>query len=141
MYCTKCGNKLNENMEFCPNCGSAVNKNPYWMPPESSTGNNKRNGMMAASFFLAITNAPILFIIRMLNLKSETRFGWRAYTVNYIPGNIKTIMFIIMGLFAFGSILLAVESKSSNKTKNILIWVINVISIIIGILIIITESK
>lgn len=140
MYCIKCGNKIDDNMRFCPNCGTAISKDNYSINPKSST-DNKAHGTLALSFYLALANAPILFIIRMLSNKSKTKFGsWSgAYTAYYVPDSIKAVMFVIMALIVIASMLLKKESKVLDKKANIKIILTNIISIIIGLFIIFIE--
>ena len=141
MYCIKCGNKIDDDMRFCPNCGIAISENHYSINPKSSTDNNKAHGTLTISFYLALANAPILFVIRMLSNKSETRFGsWSGpYTAYYVPDSIKAVMFVIMALIVIASMLLKKESKVLEKRANLKIVLTNIISIIIGLFIIFME--
>lgn len=34
MFCRRCGEKLEDNVQFCPKCGSPVNQNPVGNRPE-----------------------------------------------------------------------------------------------------------
>ncbi len=104
MFCTNCGKEIDANARFCSYCSTPINENNYSVPAHSPTKNKKMHGTTMVSLFLAIANAPILFIIRMMNLESRVETGWREYIVYYVPDNIKAIMYVIMALITMASL-------------------------------------
>ena len=130
MFCTNCGKEIDANARFCPYCSTPINENHYFTPTQSSIQNKKMHGTTMVSLFLAIANAPILFIIRMMNLESKAEYTWAGeHAVYYVPDNIKAIMYVIMALITIASLFLL--AKESKKSTIIGIVILNIISIII----------
>ena len=119
MYCTKCGNKLNNNDNFCNNCGEKrvelenvnVNNNVV-------NKNNSSNGMKIASIILGSISiggsllfvfAPFCFILSIIGLilgicalkKGKNVSGILLSSIGFVLSIIMSVIIVMFFIFAF----------------------------------------
>ena len=119
MYCTNCGNKLNNNDNFCNNCGEKrieleninVNSNVV-------NKNNSSNGMKTASIILGSISivgslmfifAPFCFILSIIGLilgicalkKGKNVPGILLNSIGFVLSIIMSVIIVMFFIFAF----------------------------------------
>ena len=119
MYCTKCGNKLNNNDNFCNNCGEKrVELENVNVNNNNVNKNNSSNGMKIASIILGSISivgslmfifAPFCFILSIIGLilgicalkKGKNVSGILLSSIGFVLSIIMSVIIVLMFMFMF----------------------------------------
>ena len=121
MYCTNCGNKLNNNDNFCNNCGEKRIELENVNVNNGVVKNNNNNGMKIASIILGSISivgslmfifAPFCFILSIIGLilgicslkKGKNVPGILLSSIGFVLSIIMTIFIILLFMFMFENI-------------------------------------
>lgn len=115
MFCSNCGNKINENTKFCPNCGSKIVSNTN----EVNNNSNEEKLKKYLPYVLIILSLPLMFIFGFILLFSYAYWpidgmlmiiaaflsligGYCIYINKKLYGRISVSIGIFIGLLLFG---------------------------------------
>ena len=76
-YCTKCGNKLEQNSNFCTNCGTRIKKESNPLKP-----------LLILGIILVLFSSFVLGLFSWDNMSSELKIGFFVF---------ETILFFVLG--------------------------------------------
>ena len=95
MYCSNCGNKLNDNEDVCLKCGVMVKKNT------TPSSNNVEDKPLVILNILSFIN-PVVGLILYLSMKSSTPNRAKKCGKYALIGTIvSAVIFIIVGIILF----------------------------------------
>jgi len=111
MFCTKCGQEINENAIICPHCGVATDKYMVTANPSQNT-ESKLNGLALAGMICAIVGiiggdylfcipsivGLILSIVGMVKVK-EFKSGYGFALAGIIVGAVGLLIWLIVWIF------------------------------------------
>ena len=107
-FCTNCGNKLEDNMNYCINCGTIVNKQNM-----ASKTKTPGKGLGIAGMVLGICavfySVCTLFIFFCLLVSGEYFLGFEKIAIGFV------FLFLPVALPSIG---LPLSFASRNKTKT-----------------------
>ena len=120
MYCTNCGNKLNDTDKFCVNCGEkrTIVENINVNNNNINNNNNGSNGLKIASIILGTISiggsllfifAPFCFILSIIGLilgicalkKGKNVSGILLNSIGFVLSIIITIFIVLAFIFMF----------------------------------------
>lgn len=118
MYCTNCGNKLNNNDNFCNNCGEKRVELENVNVNNNNVNNNNSNGMKIASIILGSISivgslmfifAPFCFILSIIGLilgicalkKGKNVSGILLSSIGFVLSIVMTIFIVLLFMFMF----------------------------------------
>ena len=89
MFCTRCGNQMDDTVRFCPTCGHPTklaegSANPYYSPRLTLDTEHKKVAGVCAGFARYLGVEPLLVRIVWLALALGAGVGFVAYLVAWI---------------------------------------------------------
>lgn len=107
MYCSDCGNKLEENMSVCPQCGHPANSNSFstfnsgMSAAVSGNFDIPNPGLCVLSFFL-----PIFGIVLSLAMHRKTPYSCRRYLTWSLVSIGLSLLFTLSYIITFVGMIL-----------------------------------
>ena len=103
MFCTKCGNEINDNAYICVHCGCVVNENNAPEKEDKVVREEKDNMPIIAlvlSFFIPLAGL-IVGIIAFKKVKKTTDQNGRGYCIAAIVISIVTMVLNFISILFF----------------------------------------
>lgn len=119
MFCTKCGNEIDEGANFCTNCGAKVGENKEEVTETKDAKKNNLQKGDLAGIPLGISLAWALGLNGIIPYALGIMFGIfiARKMLNGTKGWVQLIFWIILiTMFAFGSVMRSVNSEYNYST-------------------------
>jgi len=131
MYCTKCGQRLEEHSRFCTRCGQ---KQVEILAVNPTATNSKK----LFAYYISILTSPLILVFRLVAQTTE------SYEVNnwgnimtrertYLPDEMKVVLFVLLAISTFLVTSLMTSGSAISKAKSVTTKVFLVFNIIFGI--------
>ena len=135
MFCSNCGNKIDEGNAFCSSCGHRVNQG---MKAESRTEPDEK--LYKYSWFMIWATLPVIILLRLIcQVEGEGYGGWRPYTYYYVPSTMKMVL-VLITLFMLGTALyLKTKSGVSESRKNVKAIIVSILMFVLNMILIMME--
>ncbi len=119
MYCTNCGNKINDSEKYCPYCGEPVLKEES-IKKETSTNNSNIStilGILSCVFFMVpLVSIPlaIISIVTGINQKKKSN----KFVVGILLGIISIILTVVIVSLTVWAFVYAIDNINDTKDND-----------------------